>query len=93
MLGKIYAQQSQKQKKKKKYQDRWRHIQGEPHNQQANLAGLQANNCLNQLFQGHYSPLQTQNLIHKLLASNNADQEFHESPSEPKDRKLTPVNT
>lgn len=81
MSAKFHTQQSQKLKKD--WLKQRRHIQGELHRQQANLAGPQANNFLNQLFQGHYSPLQTRCLIHKLLASNNADQEFHASPSEP----------
>jgi hypothetical protein len=70
-----------------------RHIQGEPHKQLANLASLRANNFLNPLFPGHYSPLQKQSLIHKLLASNNDNQESHAIPSVPETTENTPVNS
>lgn len=72
--------------KSEKHQDntkKAKHIQGEPHKQLANLASLRANNCLNQLFPSHYSPLQKRSLLHKLLASNNGNQEFHATPSVP----------
>jgi hypothetical protein len=85
MSAKFNTQQMQKLKNILGKKNR-RHIQGELHRQQANQASPQANNFLNQLFRGHYSPLQTRSLIHKLLTSNNADQEFHASLSEPERR-------
>jgi hypothetical protein len=60
-----------------------KHIPSEPNRLPTNQVAHQANNCLNQPSPSQDNLLQILNLIRKLLALSDNDQEFHATPPVP----------